>query len=536
MPATAQKYGLPTGLPRKTESICPECGKVLETEIYDKDGKVFAKKTCPEHGEFDSLIWSDTEFYLRAEKYGMDGIGVYNEDDTTSDDDNVRIMIGDRGVDLKTTTILCNIDLTNRCNMTCPICFAEANSAGYVYEPDYDTIVRMMEMLRNQKPAKCPSIQFSGGEPTIHPRFFDIIKKSRELGFTQVQVATNGLEFRDIEFCKKAVEAGVHTLYLSFDGVTDDVYIQARARKMFHVKKQVIENLRSLPKHPSVVLVPTVVKGMNDTQLGDIVKFAFDNADVVRGVNFQPVAFTGRVTNEELERGRFTIPDLVKNFNEQTGWTDKDDWWPVPVVAPVSNLVSQLMGKNKVTFTVHPHCGIATYLYKGDDGKITPIPKFIDVDKFYFGMVELGERIDKARFKKLYALKVLKLVDKCIIESGLPDGMTKKDFKRLIKSLITDDSKSTLAQFSWRTMFIGGMHFQDSYNYDIQRVERCAIHYATPDLRVIPFCAYNSGPEYRQEIEAKYSVPLAEWKEKHKKEAKELEDALIVPEDQRPDL
>jgi uncharacterized radical SAM superfamily Fe-S cluster-containing enzyme len=257
---------------------------------------------------------------------------------------------------------------------------------------------------------------------------------------------------------------------------------------------------------------------------------------VVRGVNFQPVAFTGRVTNEELENGRFTIPDLVNNFNEQTGWTDKDDWWPVPIVAPVSNMISQLMGKSKVTFTVHPHCGIATYLYKGEDGKITPIPKFIDVDKFYHGMVRLGDKVDKALFKKLYAIKVLRLVDKCIIESGLPDGMTKADFKKLIRSLLSDDSKKTLAKFSWRTMFIGGMHFQDSYNYDIQRVERCAIHYATPDLRVIPFCAYNSGPEYRQEIEAKYSMPIAEWKEKHKKEAKELEDALIVPEDQRPDL
>ena len=124
----------------------------------------------------------------------------------------------------------------------------------------------------------------------------------------------------------------------------------------------------------------------------------------------------------------------------------------------------------------------------------------------------------------------------CSSDLGLPDGMTKKDFKALIRSLISDESKKTLAKFSWRTMFIGGMHFQDSYNYDIQRVERCAIHYATPDLRVIPFCAYNSGPEYRQEIEAKYSIPLAEWKEKHKNEAKALEDALIVPEDQRPDL
>ena len=535
MPGTVKSYGLQKGLPKTVESICPECGKVIEAEYYDKDGKVYAKKTCPEHGEFDNLIWSDTKLYLKAEEYAVDGIGI----DNPETGEKVQIMIGDRAVPLHTSTILANVDLTNRCNMTCPICFAEANSSGYVYEPDYDTVVKMLEMLRAQKPTKCPAVQFSGGEPTIHPRFFDIVKKARELGFTQIQVASNGLSFRDIEFCKKAVEAHLHTIYLSFDGVTDDVYIQARARKMFHVKQQVLENLRSLPKHPSVVLVPTVVKGMNDKQLADIVKFAFENSDVVRGVNFQPVAFTGRITSEELEKGRFTIPDLVREFNEQSGWTTDDDWFGVPSVAGVSDFVSQVLGKSKVTFTVHPHCGIATYLYRGDDGKVTPITRFIDVRKFMAGIEELTKKVQKKRFKfmkKLTAIKALKIFENSIIEEGLPDGITKDDLMHLLKTLFTDESKATLAKFSWKMMFIGGMHFQDSYNYDLGRVSHCGIHYATPDMRVIPFCAYNSGPEYRKEIESKFSVPLEEYKATHKKEAQALEEALIVPEDQRPDL
>jgi uncharacterized radical SAM superfamily Fe-S cluster-containing enzyme len=93
-------------------------------------------------------------------------------------------------------------------------------------------------------------------------------------------------------------------------------------------------------------------------------------------------------------------------------------------------------------------------------------------------------------------------------------------------------SKESLAAFSWGMMYVGAMHFQDSYNYDFERVKRCSIHYVTPDCRVIPFCAYNSGIEMRQEIEKKFSVPLAEWKEKNKEEAAKLAEALIVPTDE----
>jgi len=537
MPGTTKEYANVKGLPKRVKSICPECGKILDTEYYEKDGKVYAKKECPEHGDFDDVIWSDAEMYLRVEEYAQDGIGLLNPDDEVSaKDDNVHIMIDGKRVDMISCTALANIDLTNRCNMNCPICFANANQAGYVYEPSYDEIVAMLQMLRDEKPIKCTAVQFSGGEPTIHPRFIDIIRVAKQMKFAQVQVASNGIEFaKSVDFCRAAKEAGLNTIYLSFDGVTDDVYIQARDRKMFNVKLKVLENLRQLEHPPSVVLVPTIVKGVNDHQVGDILKFAFDNSDIIRGVNYQPVAFTGRITREELDKGRFTLPDLARCMEEQTGYTTKDDWYPVPVVAPISKFASVVMGQNKVTFTAHPHCGLATYLFKDDKGNVVPMPRFIDVKRFTKELDVLADKADKSRYKKYYVLKAALLMNKCLDSSKLPEGLTKKKLVGVMKNVMSDKSKKTLADFSWKMMYVGGMHFQDSYNYDIARVERCAIHYATPDLRVIPFCAYNGGPEYRKEVEKKFSVPLAEWKEKNKKEAKDLENAMVVPEDQRPD-
>ncbi|MDY0293721.1 MAG: radical SAM protein [Candidatus Methanomethylophilaceae archaeon] len=537
MAATAKEYALPKGLPKKTGSICPDCGRILEATLYERDGKVYIDKECPEHGKFSDIYWSDVELFLKAEEYALDGIGLHNNADRTlGDGENVHIMIDGQRFDMYSCTALANIDLTNRCNMNCPICFANANQQGYVYEPSFDQVVKMLRALREEDPIRCTAVQFSGGEPTVYPRLVDVIKVAKEMGFAQVQVATNGIEFaKDFEFLKACKAAGLNTIYLSFDGVSDDIYLQARDRKMFDVKLKVLENLRKLERPPSVVLVPTVVRGVNDHQIGDIVNFAFENSDVIRGINFQPVAFTGRITREELTKGRFTLPDLVREMEDQTGYAEKRDWYPVPVVAPISKFASIIMGENKVTFTVHPHCGIATYLFRDDTGKVTPMPRFIDVKRFAVGLNQLADRADKSKFKKLYLLRVLKLLNSCLDESQMPEGLTKKKLVQLMRDVMSDKSKKTLAAFSWKMMFVGGMHFQDAYNYDIERVRRCAIHYVTPDCHVIPFCAYNGGPEYRAEVEKKFSVPLAEWKERNKEEARKLEEALIVPEDQRPE-
>jgi 7,8-dihydro-6-hydroxymethylpterin dimethyltransferase len=541
MASTIQDYAIEKGLPKKTGSICPECGKVLEATIFERDKMVYIEKECPDHGKFCDVYWADVDMYLKAEKYAHDGIGLRNPMDLNlGKNENVHIFVDNQRVDMLTCTALAMIDLTNRCNMNCPICFANANQQGYVYEPDLETVCKMLDALRAEEPIKCTAVQFSGGEPTIHPQFLEIIKAAKERKFAQVMVATNGIEFsKKYDMLKAASKAGLNTIYLSFDGVTDDIYIQARDRKMFKVKLQVIANCRKLKeetgKCPSIVLVPTLVRGVNDHQIGDIARFAFDNADVVRGVNFQPVAFTGRITREDVSKGRFTLTDLVTAFGEQTGFTTKDDWYSVPVVAPISDFVSIILGENKVTFTTHPHCGLGTYIFMNEKGVAVPIPRFVDVDKFSDGLIKICNDAEKARFKKIYALKLLKLLNNSIIEEKLPEGISKKQFVSMIRSIMSNKSKSNLAAFSWKMMYFGGMHFLDSFNYDIERVKRCGVHYITPDCQVIPFCAYNGGPEYRVEVEKKFSVPLDIWKQKNKEEAKGLEEALIVPEDQRPD-
>lgn len=539
MSLTTQPSSLPIGLPKKTESLCPECGKLIEATIYEKEGKVLMDKTCPEHGKYTDIYWSDVNAFLRAEHFAYDGVGLRNpHDKSLAEGENVNFYIDGKRFDLKSSTSLALIDLTNRCNMNCPICFANANEAGYVYEPNFDEVVAMLEALRAEEPIKCTAVQFSGGEPTVHPKLIQIIAKAKELGFAQIMVATNGLKFaRDYDMLRACTEAGMNTIYLSFDGVSDDVYLKARDRKMFDTKVKVIENCKKLKgdigRSPSIVLVPTLVRGVNDHQVGEITEFAFEHSEVVRGVNFQPVAFTGRISKEEVAEGRITLTDLAQKFEEQTGYATPEDWFSVPVVTPISSFASEFLGEAKVTFTTHPHCGFATYLFKDGRGNVTPLPRFIDVEEFSDGLNKIADKMAKSRFKKTKAVSVLKLLKKTVHEDRMPDGLSKKKFVDTLGNIMGNKSKSTLADFSWKMMYIGGMHFQDSFNYDVARTERCAIHYITPDLKVIPFCAYNGGPEYRAEVEAKFSVPLAEWKLRNKEEAKALEEALIVPEDER---
>lgn len=539
MTSTATVYASAKGLPKKTRSLCPECGKILEATIFEKDGKVLIEKECAEHGKFSDVYWSDVDMYIKAEKFAFDGVGLHNAMDETidGDDDRAHFFIDNQRIDMLSCTMISNIDLTNRCNMNCPICFANANHQGYVYEPDFETVHKMLVTLRSESPIKNTAVQFAGGEPTIHPDFVEIVRDAKKMGFAQVQVASNGIKFgRDYEFLKASKEAGLNTIYLQFDGMDDEIYMRTRGRKMMDIKMGVLNNCRKLIadglKCPSVVLVPVIINNVNDNIVGDILKFAFENSDVIRGVNFQPVAFTGRVTNEELSSGRFTLPDLIDRVEKQTGYAGKDDWYPVPVVAPISKFASIFLGQNKVTFTTHPHCGIATYLFQDDEGNVVPFPRFVDIEKFSLELDKLADKMEEATFKKLYAVKLIKLLNDCVDESKMPKGLTKKKFVDMISAVMSDKSKETLADFSWKMMLVSGMHFQDSYNYDLERVMRCGVHYVTPDCRVIPFCAYNSGPEIRREIEKQFSVPLDEWKQTHKAEAKELEEALIVPKDE----
>ena len=487
---------------KTTKSICPECLKAIDATIYEDEGKVFIKKTCPEHGSVQELYWSDYDQYLRAEKFRFDGTGMENP--------RTEKKLGcpyDCGIcpEHKSHTSLAIIDITNRCNLKCPVCFANASAAGYVYEPTADQVAGMLENLHNNKPVPATALQFSGGEPTIREELFDFVRKAKEIGFKHVEVNTNGVRIAaDPEYAKKLKEAGVSTIYLQFDGLTPEAYKFIRGLDLLETKMKAIENLRQAG-YASIVLVVTLVKGVNDQQLGDIIKFAAENFDVIRCVNVQPVSLCGRLPQQEREKMRITIPDFMRLVEEQTGGDIKaSDFYPVPIVVPVSKAVGELKGKRYVEFTTHPHCGMATFVFI-ENGKMTPITRYGNIEKFVGSL------------KGVYADALKGDKSKAKIRLAGSARHIKFSFLRkyLFKVLTTGDYNS-LGDFARNALMISSMHFMDPYNFDLERVQRCGIHYAVPDGRIIPFCTMNSI--HRAEVEKKLGIPIKEWKEKHKVE------------------
>jgi uncharacterized radical SAM superfamily Fe-S cluster-containing enzyme len=509
-----KQSAIPKGLPKITESLCPECLTIIPATLRNEDGKVVMEKSCPKHGKFKDVVWSDADMYLKVEKWAKDGVGVLNP--AVKGAKVCPFECGLCDIHLSHTG-LANVDLTNRCNIRCPICFANANQAGYVYEPDFDTVVKMLKVLRDQRPVPTPAVQFSGGEPTIYPKFIEIIKAAKELGFAQIQVASNGIEFsKSLDFCQRASDAGLNTVYLQFDGMRPEIYLRARGKDLLDVKRKTIENFRKVKHHSSIVFVPTIVKGLNDDQVWPILRYALENMDVVRGVNFQPVAFTGRIAHEELAKGRYTLPDLAKDMERQSGGKIKtSDWFPVPAVSAISELWVALYGDPKVTLTTHPHCGIATYMFVKDPDNIVPVTRFVEVEPLFEELSALAQKSEGKKIKAISKVKAFSLLKKHMIPDQVPDGLSTSQFLKGMQGVLSESTKTELAKFSWQMMYVGAMHFMDSYNYDIERVKRCMIHYTTPDGKIIPFCAYNSGPVYRTEVEKKFSVPLAEWRKKH---------------------
>jgi hypothetical protein len=243
--------------------------------------------------------------------------------------------------------------------------------------------------------------------------------------------------------------------------------------------------------------------GVNDNEIGDIVRFASDKLDVIKGINFQPIAFTGRIDQDSRNQQRFTIPDLMKNMEEQTdGQVQVDAWYPVPFVVPVSRFLEKRQRKCLLELTVHPHCGAGTYVFIRD-GKMIPITDFINVEGF---MKVLDDATNELKGKKYNDMLVLAKVLKKI-PSMVDSGKGPKDVNvtKLLINLIKNGSKEATSQFHRETLFLGAMHFQDPYNFDVKRVQNCGIHYATPDGRIIPFCTYNTI--HRESVESKFLRP-----------------------------
>ena len=452
--------------------------------------------------------------YEYAKRFSHDGIGVSNPN-IEKDAPNCPKDCGLCKMH-KSHTALANIIVTNRCDLNCWYCFFFAEKAGYIYEPTQDQIRKMLKTLRNEQPVPCNAVQLTGGEPTMRKDLIDIIKLCKEEGFEHVQVNTDGIKLsQDPALAKKIKDAGSHVLYLSFDGVT------AKTNPKNHWEAPAaIENCRNAGG-PGVVLVPTVINGVNDHELGDMLKFAADNIDIVRGLNLQPVSLVGRMPQEERKKFRITIPDVIKKMEEQTdGQIGKEDFYPVPCITSVSNFVEALTGDPQYSLSSHFACGMATYVFKEGD-KLIPITRFVDVEGFFELLNKQAAALHQGKSKYVAGAKLLTKLNGLIDKKQAPEGFSLG--KILYNALVKHDYKA-LGEFHHKTLFLGMMHFQDLYNYDIERVKRCCIHYATPDGKVIPFCAFNVIPEwYRDKIQKEFSVPISEWE---KQQGRKLSDDL----------
>jgi len=525
----------PLGWPRRTDSLCPECVKEVRAsivegktdwrilieghpgeipaDIIEQDGRILMVKECPKHGRYEDTLSIDSNFMQRIESQfpGRDFLApktpLRNHGTST-------IKYG-RGSVL-------TVDLTNRCNMMCEPCFMDANQVGYVHELDFEDIKKILDDAVTIKPRRQLSVQFSGGEPTMHPCFLDAVAYARKVGYFCVQCATNGIEFaQDVEFCHAAKRAGLRLAYLQFDGTSNEAHRHRKVGNLFDVKQRAIDNLYQAGI--DVVLVVTVVRGINDGEVGKVVKFAIDNAEKVTVVSFQPISFTGRdenVSDEKRLAKRYTLSHLAHDMKAQLGITEPmRDWVPLSAMNPFSDFVDLLQGPDTAFGSLncgcHPNCGIGTILLVNKVTKqMVPLAEFLNIDQLLKDVQQISDK----GLSKPWAFTALALsVMRNFRSEAAPKGYHVPEIIRQMISQIgvrggeVGASEGDANEFPWRFLFVAGMWFQDLWTYDFRRTEMCIIPYGT-QMGEISFCAYNTGVGWRQIVEKMFrTATTAEW-------------------------
>ena len=469
---------------RQTQSICPDCNRILPAIVFERDNKVFMTKTCPEHGETEELYFGSYAMYSRFSRYWTDGKGTHAANvpmDVCSCPANCGLCSNHLS-----HTGLSNIIITNRCDLTCWYCFfyvKKGLEGSYVYEPTLDQIREMARTLKSERPVAGNSVQITGGEPTIREDLSTIIRIMKEEGVDHIQLNTNGINLAlNPGLAKRLKDAGASNLYMSFDGVSPKTNPKNHWEAPYAIEACRRAGL-------GVVLVPTVIKSINDHELGGIIRFGQKNLDVVHAVNFQPVSLTGRLTKTERAKYRITIPDCIERIEEQTnGEITPDGWFPVPSCSPVTHFIEAFTKREQYELSIHFACGAGTYVfYDTDKSKLIPLTSFVDIRGLIEYLEEKTEEIYSGTNRYVVAAKILTRISSFVDKEKQPKSLS---FAKLLTDALIKHDYAAIGQFHLKSMFLGMMHFQDKYNQDEERLQRCDIHYLTPDLRIIPFCSF----------------------------------------------
>ena len=442
-----------------TRSLCPECGQVIDAQVLLRDGKVYLRKHCVEHGWHEALVSSDADWYLKALKYNKPGAIPY-----AFATDVREGCPSDCGLCPEHQQHTCAgvIEITSRCNLACSTCFA---SAGGGYDL---TLAQVEEMLARFVDAegRPELVQISGGEPTIHPQILDILAAAKRCGVQEVMLNTNGVRLaHEPEFVRELAKANP-TIYLQFDGLRASTHEALRGADLRDMKQRALDNLAEAGMH--VVLVATIVQGVNEDEIGDILRYALKQP-AVHGVSYQPTTFAGRCMDGHDPLHRATVPDVLHALEQQTdGMFRMSDFLPVPCP--------------------YPTCTACTYAYIDGD-EVVPIPRLIDVDD-YLDLItnrtipDISDELQPV-IESLWSMAALMGTDK-----------TTSDLACCVYDLDLLTDVDVLTEHFFLVQVHG---FMDEHTFDLKRLMKCCVHELLPDGRTVPLCAYNNLG-YREQV------------------------------------
>jgi hypothetical protein len=445
-----------------TRSICPLCKRVIDAEVNIRDGRVLLSKRCPDHGRFEGLVYSDADLYLTQARYNKPGTLPLAFQTEVKDGCPL-----DCGLcpEHKQHACLALIEVNSNCNLDCPVCFADSGHQPDGFSLTREQVARMIDafVLSEGEPEV---LQFSGGEPTIHPEVVEFVEMAKARGIRFVMVNTNGIRLaRDRRFAERLAAAGPH-LYFQLDGFELETHLAIRGQDLRKDKERALDACAELGM--TVTLVAAVEKGVNEHELGAIVRFGVSHP-AVNSVVFQPVTHAGRhLVFDPLER--LTNADVMHLLAAQLPeWLRVSDFVPVPCCFPT--------------------CRSMCYaLVDGDS--LLPLARLIEVDDY----------LDYAANRVVPDLDVRHALERMFSASATP-GV---EAALLACDSCGIDLPAALADVRRHGFVITAQDFQDPYTLNVRQLMKCCVAQITPDGRLIPFCAYNSVG-YREQVRAQLS-------------------------------
>lgn len=470
--SVAGEAGSRTGRGRRiksTTSLCPECLARIDATVTDYDGQVWMEKTCTTHGRFDALLSSDVRHYIESPRSldlsaGCCGGNCDLPAAQAGPADNA-------GWTNHSCTVL--IEITERCNLSCPTCFA-GSSPQQSTMMSMETFRKRLDGLLAGGKLTADMIQLSGGEPTVHPQLAEFIELAFARGFTKVTVNTNGIKLAQEAYADRllaALEAhpGCRLFaYLQFDGFDPGTHMQLRGQAdLLQLKRRALDNCvrRGISVHP----VMTLTRDINDHELGNFVSLAADNP-AIRHVIVQPAMYSGRYDNPR-RRDRLTLADTIRLICEQSGVFSPEDFGPIPCS--------------------DPNCyGVAVAIRSAD--RLVPVSR-------YFPRYEAWDSEEARELVSAFSDTIdgpggfaaaIRWVTSGVQTGSLLDDLGDAEVDRILDALIDVQSCGKPA---WeRLLTISIKPFMDAWTYDQDRIDKCCVHILDDDGNPVSFCEFNA--------------------------------------------